>query len=318
VELKICDRLGAKIHAAIKQAVDYGGELKLESRQFQFSGSAFFEEFNNRPQAALMLQFGERMAGNVVFQTADSPSAAVSVSGEFLVAAKMATFSGALADAPFEFNCMIPLPFPESGLDVRMGISLRLQRWEGQSVLHLTNFEAIRGILNQLAGGRSLRTDIFCEGSRVAGGEIVVPERPDLSGIVKMVDWLQRCRGVARRYGINPKLSKLSEITTEMWEAVEELNAIAHGARMATPHPNLSATLTFSRSSLKQSDFPITGCARFDNPAAAVSVLGEQVQIGRRMFFTNVTMELLEMGLDTRSVVGLKGTSETMRIVEGI
>jgi hypothetical protein len=318
VELKIRDGHGARIHEAIKQATEYGGNVKLENHQFQFSGSRLFEEFNDKPMTELLLQFGETRAGNVIFQTSGTPSAAVSVSGAFLIAPKIATFSGGVTNAPVEFNCAIPLPIEGSGSNVKMGLTLRLERWEGHCLLQLTSFEAIHGILNQLARGQPLRTDIFCEGNRLAIGEIVLPIGSNLGTFLKMLDWLQRCRHVAQRYGINPKLPKLSELTTEMWEVVEELYAIAHGARMATPHPDLSATLTYSKSRVKPSDFPIAGCARFDNPAATVSVLGEQVQIGGlRTFFTNVKVELLEMGPDTRSVIGLKGTSETMRVVEG-
>jgi len=54
-----------------------------------------------------------------------------------------------------------------------------------------------------------------------------------------------------------------------------------------------------------------------ENENTKVSILGEPVEIGRlRTFFTNVTVELIEIHTDGRSVMKLKGSGDTMRIVE--
>jgi hypothetical protein len=307
----------AAIHEALKQAMEGGGELTLAMGDIKFSGSPLFEEFNEQANAKFVLQFGEKIPGNLVLRAAGvTNSLSLSIAGSFVAGSTTATFRADFPDAPLSVECTINLPVTQETL-ITFKMFLPTERWQGQPVCNLAYFEQLAGIFEYFHNHQEIRSDLFCRGNSLAEGHITLKNTDSISGLVHVIAWLRRCRKVAEQYAINPRLPDLKKITEEDWEAINDLFTLSNGSRVIKSEPGLSATLTMSGALNARNEFPVSGCFRLDNPNPTIHILGQAVRPGPlRTLITNVTMALRSARPDGRLVIALKGTDSTLRTVE--
>jgi hypothetical protein len=306
-----------EVNDSIARAMDQGGMLKLAMAQIRLAGSPLFDEFNGKANAELVLQFGEKIPGSITMQAATAGTAInIHIDGSYLVGSKRATFRGGLLDAPLSVECAIPLPAtPDASLSFKLGHPL--ERWYGQPVQQLAYFEQIASITEYLQKQGKVQTEIFCRGNLLVTGQIGAQESLINDKISDVFTWLRRCRAVAERYGIDPRLPDLSKVTNDEWDAVDDLFGLLAGGKMTKKDPGLSAKLTISGPTNDQHQFPMSGCIRFDHQDAVIHLLGEAVHVGSlRTFYTNVRVDLLSVHADGSRVMRLKGSDSTLRILE--
>jgi hypothetical protein len=192
-----------------------------------------------------------------------------------------------------------------------------LERWFGQPVRQLAYFEQIASITEYLQKQGKVQTEIFCRGNLLVTGQIGAQESLINDKISDVLTWLRRCRAVAERYGIDPRLPDLSKVTNDEWDAVDDLFGLLAGGKMTKKDPGLSAKLTISGPTNDQHQFPMSGCIRFDHPDAVIHLLGEAIHVGSlRTFYTNGRVDLLSVHADGSRVMRLKGSDSTLRILE--
>jgi len=238
------------------------------------------------------------------------------VPGSFLVAMKSATFNGILPEAPFTVKCVIDLSVTPVAPPNTLKFAFPLKQWHGQPILHLAYFSQVAGILRQTAQGNELQAELFVRGNSVFRGQITGSSDGALKQLAQVIAWIDRCRAVANKYGINPCVPELSKVTNEDWDVIDDLFALLTTNRITAPYPQLSAKVIF-RGPQRSTEYPSFGCLRFDTENARFQVLGTPIQAGRlRWILTNVNFEPLAADADGQRWLRLKGTESTLRILE--
>jgi hypothetical protein len=243
---------------------------------------------------------------------------AFAIDGIYRVGTKVVTFQSRLGDAPIAVRCTLgPAPEPENG---SMGLEFiySVQRWQGLPVLHLPFFEQILNILEGMESEQGIRTEFMVRGLRIAEGCHTELKTPDTHRLLKFVSWLGRCRIVATRYGINPKLPRFDTITDEQWELVDDLLALHSGHKRMIALPKLAVRCTTSLTPesevVKESMF---GCLMLDNPEGDLNLLGVPLAIGPlRLTFTNVNIIPLSGYHEGKQSLEIAGTDSTQRLIE--
>jgi hypothetical protein len=306
-----------EIHEAVTKVMEHGGKITLAMGDIEFSGSPLFEEFNDQANAKLLLQFGEEIPGSLVLRIPRATdSLSLSITGSFFAGSRAATFHGSFPDAPLSLECAIALPATKH-TPIKCKIAHPTERWHGQPVRNLAYFDQIARIFEHLHTRQEIRSELFFKGNSLVEGRISMENINSISGLVQIINWLRRCRKVAECYAINPGLPDLTKITSENWEAVNDLFILSNEAKVVKSEPGLSAKLTVSGTDAGWNELPMSGCFRLDNPDPTIHILGVPVRPGPlRTFFTNVTMTRVSALPDGRRIIAVKGTDSTLNILE--
>jgi hypothetical protein len=193
-----------------------------------------------------------------------------------------------------------------------------LERWHNHPILSLPYFEQIFCFFKSLANGNEIELSLFIKGNGIANAQITESS----AGVVRekmlgLVAWIGRCRAVAKRYGVNPRLPDLNKISDEEWETVDDLFALLSTNKVIKLYPGFSADITLSGSSENKIELPVLGCIRLDGQDGLINILGSSISAGPlRHIFTNSTIESSVIHPDGTRTLRVKGNDTTLRIVE--
>ncbi|MFZ3377455.1 MAG: hypothetical protein WA183_18050 [Chthoniobacterales bacterium] len=187
--------------------------------------------------------------------------------------------------------------------------------WEGQSILRLAGFDAVQSLVSALANRQELIVKYFVFGTNV-GSVAAVSDKDNSVGksvgrLNTAINWLARVRRVALDYGVDALLPKWKDITYQVHNTVDALDALANGSIreesisgtrfkiLASPH------LTFpdDHSSPVLGTMKLTGSETFDFFGQEITVSNvEQILANMRLLSTTITpaaKEFIFEGQDT-------------------
>jgi hypothetical protein len=142
---------------------------------------------------------------------------------------EMMRFVGALPRSPLSVE--IEITHDTTGNDFKIAVSmpLRLDEWEGQSLLSLAWFDELRSLAAALATGKKVELAYFVEGLRVGKGALMATTNEANQQLHRELDWFERVRWLSQHYGVDPRLPKASEITYQTERELDALWALTRG-----------------------------------------------------------------------------------------
>jgi|ERR1039458_9744636 hypothetical protein len=302
---------------AIAQALESGSDLTLPLNKVKLTGSPLFEEFNGS-EAHILMQCGRHVPDQVILTRADAINPKpLFVEGMYRFGTKVATFRSTSGDGPVRMACTLgPLPEPEK-MAMELEIMFSLHRWHGQPVLQLPYFEAVLDLLAGMVSGSGMKSEFISGGIPIASGRHEESRNQDIVSLHNLVSWLQRCRFVAMKFAVSPQLPRISTITTEQWEMVEDLAVLLAGSRRIVPMPNLSARCSLHSAPETELKEGMFGCLRLDNEKPDLRLFGIPLtSMPIRHTYTNVNVMPASVGHEGHQILGIKGTDSTLKIIE--
>lgn len=173
----------------------------------------------------------------------------IQVDGQWRGGTKSARFNGKLLRTPLSVDLRID--FDETRR-ASFGTPLNLHEWENQWLLRLPWFSEVHSFVSALSTGQEFRVNYYTQGTEVGGFVAAVAETSAIRKMKKILDWLEKCRFVAKHYNVDVILPKLSDITYFQEREVEALRALATG-RVA-------------EDSITGQEFPFSGGSEFRPP----------------------------------------------------
>jgi hypothetical protein len=171
------------------------------------------------------------------------------VDGKWRGGTKSVRFAGSLARAPLSIELGINTEEAKTSFET----PLNLSDWENQWLLRLPWFSEIHSFVSALATAEEFRTNYFIEGMPAGGFVATAKPSQAIQRVKKTLDWLEKCRSVAKHYDIDPILPKFGDITYSQERDVEALWALATG--------------NIAEDSISDVVFPFSGGLEFRPPA---------------------------------------------------
>lgn len=156
-----------------------------------------------------------------------SSSHVLQVDGTWRGGQKSVRFQGLLPGSPLSIDLRIEHTSekPKTSFET----PLRLAEWENQSLLLLRWFDQIHAFLDALRSGEEFSVRYFIEGVDVGGFVATAKTNRSIIQVMAKLEWLKKCRHVARHYLIDAVLPKFADITYADSRDVEALHALATG-----------------------------------------------------------------------------------------
>ena len=182
----------------LKAFFEKGQSFQAKASDIHFGDTVVFPEAGD---AKVTINYGVRFKGCLQFHFgSQTEPLCIQIDGEWVLAPKRNSFSGQLGESPLKVACV-----NEKGEDGKwkpweMTFRLNWGAWEGQALLALAYFVELDAFLRE--NKFFLRS--YVRGHPEWPAENFVLDNPEKKQAIEAMDWLQKCKRVARRIGSNP------------------------------------------------------------------------------------------------------------------
>ena len=163
----------------------------------------------------------------------------IQIDGKWRVGRKSIRFEGQLEKSPLRVQLRVEDWLEGSNAKISFDTPISLVEWERQPVLQLAWFDQICSLISALANGDELTVKWFLNGTKVGDGRAFAdnknPMNASIGRINDAINLLNMIRQVATYYGANAVLPKWKDITCEVENTVEALDALANGQLREEP-----------------------------------------------------------------------------------
>lgn len=263
-------------HEKWREFIERGTELKVESGEIEIKGSPLYEELSNTMGGCTIIQFGNPQPSSIrLICGIGEELSMLNVDGTSQAGTKFITFTGRLKDSPFELS--VDFPYRDADPVCSLTVGFCFERWSGKRVLFLPHFDDIETFARAVATSTTTTLHWSVHGNILLKAPLPSLAKESAESILKIMQWLRKCKWLAQHFKVSPTLSNLNKITRDEWDGLDDIYAVLTHGKVETPIPRHRLTFTARATQ----DAPIEHVwIRFEKPMQIVDLFDVPVSIG--------------------------------------
>ncbi len=253
----------------LMRCIESGDKIYIPSQNLRISGLPMFGDLTDQISG---ITLGPSVPRDLDLDVSTSSGQVIKIPAKGWVGSKYMTFEGVIPDAPVSIKIVLPKNFDDrKALSKTINFSFSIEPWEGNLILYLPYFEDVFAVTSSISDESGLKVSMKWKGNLLCQGILKVDKKDQAEKCQCIMNWLVAARVIAGKFGINPILPRLEDISKNQWNTVYYVyDLLLHGkATRSVANAEVSSILddvdpTFSIERKKSSLSFVADFASFD------------------------------------------------------
>ena len=291
-----------------------GSKLKVMREDLEFTRAPLMQEALKNFGGEFEIQYGKETPGSIHVISTTEPGKVVPIEGQFRSGTRFFNFQGQLPNSPLSISFEVSWEAAMKAECFNLSIAFLPKNWIGQPILNLAYFDQIASFANAFSGTQNPEMEIFFQGNSALRGALASDDANLSKGITQILEWFNKCRWLAKHYGINPLFPSFDKLGKKKMDSLDQLHDLLtqQGVTVASPHIRFEFFVDkiVSEETRSSSDRIL----RIEKPEQQFDLFSIPVRLGPiRHVFTEMEF-VSQTPLDDGTVkVILSGTKDTTR-----
>jgi hypothetical protein len=264
----------------------------------------------------MVLEYCNKRSGSIQFVRPDSECPCfVQVDGQFRGGTKYTSFNGELANSPLTVSFELGFADLTARKAINLSLGFQLTRWEGQPIAHLPYFDQLNELVQASLEEAGMELRIYVGGNLLNRCLVEKMNIPNAAELARSFAWLNMCKSVAAKLGMQLVLPVLKNITPVQRQMMHIAHELLQGKeiRQSAPFGEFSGTVSVPSTQIQITN-QITN-HRIVSAAVPLDCLGTKVRLGPvGQEFTQAIITSVSPAGDSSSKIVIRGTEKTERI----